>query len=277
VASLRTDVRSLAEVLRALAEASENPEPHLSLLAELGVSLSRPGFTELFDFELPPYLSFFLTKGPVLGGEPTERTREFLAAYAPDLPTPVLCDHLGFLLAVAAAALDGEAIAFLRAHVWEQLAPVWPLYARAANTYGPPEYRPWAEQLARTLEALAVELGEPTTLPLHLRAAPAPEPPEDEEGLVELCLSPVLSGVILTRSAILTASQDSQIPVRYGGRRFSFRSLVQADPRAALRLMRRLALAQARWRLGEPFAIVEQWWQDRRCELLRILDDLEQR
>ncbi|ACU53957.1 hypothetical protein Afer_1019 [Acidimicrobium ferrooxidans DSM 10331] len=274
---LDSDTRKLAEVVRGLAELSENPEPDPELLALFGVGRSRAAFTELFDFELPPYTSFFLTRGPLLGGEPTERTREFLATYVADLTTPALCDHVGFLLSVLAAALDRDALDFARAFLWEQLAPIGPLYACAARALGPPEYAPWAEHLLATLNSLAERLGVPSALPLHLRAAPDLETPDDLDGLLELCLSPALSGIVLTRRGILAAANRAEVPIRFGGRRFSFRSLLEADPREALALVRQSATEQDRWRLGSAFAPVEHWWHERRSALLARLAELEAR
>lgn len=274
---LDTDVRKLAELLRGLAELSENPDPDPELLTVLGVGRSRAAFTELFDFELPPYTSFFLTRGPLLGGEPTERTREFLATYVTDLTTPALCDHLGFLLGVLAGALDQGALDFARALLWEQLAPTGPIYACAARVLGPPEYAPWAEHLLSSLNTVVEGLGVPSLLPLHLRAAPDPGTSEDLDGLLELCLSPALSGIVLTRRGILAAANEAEVPIRFGGRRFSFRSLLEADPHAALRLVRRAAAEQDRWRLGGAFAPIEQWWSERRSTLLERLAELEDR
>jgi hypothetical protein len=267
----------LAELARALAEVSEHPDPHPGLVAELGITADRGDFTELFDFELPAFLSYFLSVGPVLGGEPTERTRGFLAAYLPELRAPALCDHVGFLLAVLAEALEQGATGLARALLWEQLAPVWPLYAEAALAYGPRGYTPWARALAELLATLAGELGTPESLPLHLRNAPEPREPTDVEGLLELCLSPVLSGVILTRATIAARARDADLPVRYGGRRFAFRSLLEADPRTAIALVRRLSAQQDRWRLPPVFGAIESWWRGRRARARAILDDVERR
>ncbi len=277
MSSPHAELAHLAELVCGLAELVENPEPHPALLRELGVVPSRTAFTELFDFDLPPYTSFFLSAGPLLGAEPTQHTREFFATYLPWLETPPMCDHLGFLLSVLGASLGHGALDVARAHLWEQLAPVAPLYAKAAAALGPPEYRHWATLLSSTLERIAAELGVPEALPLHLRAAPQPAVPEEREALVEFCLSPGLSGVVITRRLILRASHDAQLPVRFGGRRFSFQSLLDADPRGTLRLVGQVAREQDRWDLGDPFAAVYEWWHERRRSTIAVLRELATR
>jgi hypothetical protein len=87
------------------------------------------------------------------------------------------------------------------------------------------------ELLERTLLAEAADLEPPATPPLHLRDAPGlPEAGQDAGALVGALLTPVRSGLILTRWDLGRAAAQLGLGLRMGERAFALRSMLTQDP-----------------------------------------------
>ncbi|MHB8189539.1 MAG: molecular chaperone TorD family protein [Ferrimicrobium sp.] len=262
----------------AIAELSENPHPRAELAQVVGLDpgKSAEAFTELFDFDLPPFASYYLSAGPILGGDPGARIHEFIAAYFPTLIQPAQPDHLGYLSSLLARIIDEGHHNAAAALFHEHLSSWLPEYAQAAITWAPPPYRGWSELVAQLVSDAELELGYPTQLPLHLRLAPSETDTSSKEGLLDYLLSPILSGVILPRSAIVAIARAIDVPIRIGGRRFTFTSLLEGEPRQTLVEYQELAAAQNGWFEGDPRggSTAESWWRSRRNHTISLLSSL---
>jgi hypothetical protein len=263
------------DIWYALAEIVDNPTPSSVLATELGLAPSREKFTQLFDFDLLPYGSYFLSVGPVLGGDPTARTREFIQSYLPDIKLPSFPDHLGFLLNIIGSALETRNTKLALAVFYEQVAPWAPLMALGVENYGPREYKAWGTHLRELCDTAMGAVRDVKRLPLHLQEAPEPERPETLDDLERYILSPVLSGLILPRSYILSLADEIGVPVRFGGRRFSFDSLMSQDPRAVLERIESLAKAQKSWGWPQNMGDICHWWHNRRLQAVKFIQELK--
>ncbi len=140
------------------------------------------------------------------------------------------------------------------AHFHEHLACWLFPYLLKVEEIAAPFYRGWSELLRETLEEEAGLLGSGERLPVHLdeapewdegtvAAAPAAEDAAAPEGegasrgshdLVAGLLTPVRSGLILTRSDLLRASRTRGLPLRIGERRFALRAMLAAEQEESL-------------------------------------------
>ena len=279
------------ELLRALGALCEPPEPAHARIAE---ALCLPGqadpadHTELFGFQLVPYASVYLGAEGMLGGEAADRIAGFWRALR--LTPPPEPDHLAVLLGLYATLGEAErgepdpARQALwrqarRALLWEHLL-TWAIsYARAVAASAPPFHAAWAGLLERTLLAEAADLEPPATPPLHLRDAPLlPQCGEDAGSLVAALLTPVRSGLILTRQDLARAAGSLGLGLRMGERAFALRSMLSQDPPATLAW---LAGEAAGWtaRHGEVEAAlgdVGRYWRERAEATGALLLELEQ-
>ncbi len=255
----------------ALAEIVENPRPHPALAELFGKEVSPELHTELFVHDFQPYGCFYLSSGPVLGGEPTGRCREFLATYLPGLEQPSLPDNLGFLLSLIGRATEKGAHSVAEAILHEQLAPWVPLYTAGVINYGGSAYRAWAESLHQAIEDAANSMPAITKLPLQLAFAPDAHELAERKALEEFALSPVLSGLLLPRSLILQIAGALETPSRFGGRKFSFSSLIDQAPRETVEKLVALLADQASWGQISGLGLVGKWWSARRRRAEQLL------
>jgi len=273
-----------AELFRALGALCEPPEPaHRRSIQALGLPgpADPADHTELFVFQLVPYASVYLGPEGMLGGEAADRVAGFWRALR--LAPPPEPDHLAALLGLYATLSeteDGErdtARRLLwrqsrRALLWEHLLPWAVAYARAAAD-APTPYAAWGELLTQALVAEAAGLAPPGTPPLHLRDVPGlPGPGQDLQLLVRAILTPVRSGLLLTRWDLARGASTLGLGLRAGERAFALRSLLDQDPVATLVF---LAEEAARWaarhRQTEPaLGEVGRHWQER-AEATRAL------
>jgi hypothetical protein len=185
-------------------------------------------------------------------------------------------DHLSALLGLYAAlgerAADHGAGAptvagarhAKRALFWEQLA-CWLLpYLERVEEAAPPVYRSWSALLAEAIRAEARVLGPPAVPPLHLREA---APPLDAgldglDALVDAVLTPIRSGLILTRGDITRMARALGTRVRLGERRFVLRGLIGQDAGGTLGWLSDEASRQAEAHRGWPpeLAAVTDLW-----------------
>ena len=231
------------ELLRALATLAESPSPEHAHLGEL---LNLPGapepaaYTEVFVFNLYPYASVYVGREGMLGGEARDRVAGFWRALG-RVP-PAEPDHLTALLALYATLADHEAAdpdparrllwrQSRKALLWEHLASWLFAYLDKLGEIAPPFYRAWGALLGEVLAAEVEAVGPQEVLPLHLRVAPALSDPRQDGGaeFAGALLSPVRSGVVLTRADLARAARELDMGLRMGERRFILTSLLSQD------------------------------------------------
>lgn len=279
------------ELLRAIGVLCEPPEAAHVAIAE---ALRLPGridaadHTELFGFQLVPYASVYLGAEGMLGGEGADRIAGFWRALR--LTPPPEPDHLAALLGLYATLGEAERgepdparQALWRqargALLWEHLLTWAVTYAQAVAGSAAPFHAAWAELLERTLLAEAADLEPPATPPLHLRdSLGLPEPSEDARPLVAALLTPVRSGLILTRWDLARAAGSLGLGLRMGERAVALRSMLSQDPGATLAW---LADEAAEWaarhrRTEAALGEIGRHWRERAGATLALLLELEQ-
>jgi TorA maturation chaperone TorD len=232
---------SRPELLRSLAAlAQPAPSPHLAALVGLKAPFAPDDHVEVFLLETHPYASVHLGAEGMIGGEAFDRVAGFWRALG--LVPPCEADGLAVLLELYAglvqASTDGDGPrrdAMSRARwalFWEHLAPWAFVYLESVRRLRVGFYVAWADLLSEALAAEAAELDEPDALPLALRAAPCALGAHDED-LLSAAISPVRSGMVLTRSALAQAGRELNLGLRKGERRLVLKALATQD-RAAL-------------------------------------------
>jgi hypothetical protein len=239
-----------SELFRALGVLCEPPGPAHPGVAE---ALDLPGrptpgrFLEVFGLQLVPYAAPYVGPEGMLGGEAAQRIAGFWRAlgYVP----PAEPDHLAALLGLYATLIDAQEgeddparrVLLDRARqalLWEHLLTWVPAYAAAVVSLGDPCYADWAALLAEALSAEAADSDPPSLPALHLRAVPAmPSPDDADEGVgdfVRAVLTPVRSGIVLTRRDLMACAREGGLGMRLGERAFLLRSLLEQDPVAVL-------------------------------------------
>jgi TorA maturation chaperone TorD len=277
------------ELLRTLATLVEPPVPEhrpLAELLELGPAPEAADFTDLFEFQLYPYGSFYLGGEGLLGGDARDRIAGFWRAIGETPPSEP--DHLATMLALGCRLAELEATApesaaragwrlARRAWLWEHLLSWLPVYCDKAAAIGPPYYRRWAAVLLAALATEAGALGGQDDLPLHLReATPMADPRRaGGEAFLAALLTPVRSGLILVRRDLERAARELGLGCRAGERRFALRSLLDQDPQGVLCWLAGFAAAAAdrygRLEVGGP---ATGFWVERATasgELLGVL------
>jgi TorA maturation chaperone TorD len=242
---------SRADLLRALGVLTEPPASvHDRLATMLGLPAICPAdWTEAFVINLVPHGAIYLGQEGMLGGEAADRIAGFWRALRVSVPADP--DHLAALLGLYASLIEAEhaettgphrtlrrqaRAALLHDHLLSWLVA----YAEAMTDVGPPGYAAWARLLVETLAAEVTEVGAPDRLPAHLRAAP-PVEATSLDTLLDGLLSPVRSGVILTRGQLAMIAREDGLGLRMGDRRRILRALVEQDPTHVLGLLADLA------------------------------------
>ena len=230
------------DVFRALGALCEPPDPaHAGLAAALGLPAppDAAAFTDVFVFQLVPYAAPYLSPDGMLGGEAADRVAGFWRAL--QLTPPAEPDHLAALLGLYAALGERESAEIRpdragawrqarRALLWEHLLTWVPAYAHAMIALSAGFHSAWARLLREALLAEAGVLAPPQPPPLHLRDVP--ELPGAGPELVRALLAPARSGLLITRSDLMSAAGASGLGARAGGREFILRTLLDSDPPA---------------------------------------------
>jgi hypothetical protein len=226
-------------------------------------------YTDLFVHQLPPYASIYLDTEGKIGGEARSRIAGFWRAMR--LTPPPEPDHLASLLGLWASiteqaarerdpqrrSLLDHAVVTL---VWEHIAPwMTPYLTRAtelSKTFGP-----WADLMA---DVIADTLEGPPTpdVPVHL--ATEPRDLEGPDDLVSYLLTPIRSGLVLTRADLKRAAGDLSLGTRIGERAFDLESLLEQDGRAVIGWMASEAKRQAGLHSSGPLApAISRIWSNR--------------
>lgn len=234
----------MSELIRALAVLAEPPGPEQTRLAEvlgLGPAPDPAEYTEVFVLHLYPYASVYVGAEGMLGGEARDRVAGFWRAL--HRVPPGEPDHLTALLGLYAGLAEHEdaepdpARRLMRrlsrkALLWEHLACWLCPYLDKLHETAPPFYQAWGGLLAEVLVAEIEVLGSADTLPLHLRLAPPLTDPRTDgaEAFAQGLLSPVRSGILVTRADLARAGRDLALGLRMGERRFILTALFAQDP-----------------------------------------------
>lgn len=249
----------LGELFRALGTLAEPPSSaakRVADLLDLGHLPTEADYTELFLFQLTPYASVYLGPEGMLGGEARDRIAGFWRALQQEPPAEP--DHLAVMLAFYARLAEEEAGseqarergAWRRARkalLWEHLLPWLPAYLSKVVDLQTPFYRRWAQLLEEALREEVVALGAQERLALHLREAPGVSDPrkENPDGFVGSLMSPVRSGMILTRADLGRAGRELHLGTRAGERKFVLTGLLEQNPAGTLEWLRREAAVWA--------------------------------
>jgi TorA maturation chaperone TorD len=247
----------MTELLRALATFAEPPTDALTRLCALLDVERAPTpleYTEFFVFQQVPYASVYLGAEGMVGGEPRDRIAGFwraLGGVPPNEP-----DHLSTMLGAYADICDQheaesdptqrERWARVRhAFLWEHLLSWLPMYLHKARTIAPAPIARWAELLMERFRDESRRLPRPEAMPAHLRdAPPMPDPREEPSVFVKSMLSPVRSGIILTRADLACAARELKAGGSVASRHIHLSSLLEQEPADTIAW---LALQAQRW------------------------------
>jgi Nitrate reductase delta subunit len=274
--------------LRALGAVADNPASvNDSAGARAGATAAALGLpacgyaehTEVFVFNCPPYASAYLSGEGGLRGQDTDQIAGFwriLGRLVPDEP-----DHLAELLGLYASLGEAaeerdppaaaETLTQLRqALFWEHLWPWLPAYLGAIRDLPAAALAPWAEL---TLQTLTQEHAPGELLPAALREA-AP-PVQANRGLDELIsglITPIRSGMILTRRAVVAGADQVDAGRRIGGRRSALRVMFSQEPERTASWLAGEAARWSRRHLAVAFGDqAQQWWAERAATTARAL------
>jgi hypothetical protein len=278
------------ELLRALGAMADSPAGARTAGRALGLpDLDGRQHADAFIMNCPPYASVYLGPDGALGGEGADRVAGFWRAIG--VAPPAEPDHLTALLSLyaslgeasagarrpaTATALARARAALLREHLW----PWLPGYLDAVSGLGVPALTAWARLTRR---AIAAEVGahhgaEPGTgrLPLALRAAPGmPDAGAGLSGVAGALVTPVRSGIVLTRHRLAAGAGEAGVGCRIGERRFALRAMLEQDPAATLSW---LSGESGRWARRHarraPADAVTRWWAGRAARTQRLLRQL---
>lgn len=245
------------ELFRALGSLVETPTPEtasVAALLDLGPVPDPAEYSDLFLFQLYPFASVYLGLEGQLGGEARDRVAGFWRAL--DDEPPAEPDHLATLLGLYArlteledtATASGPRSTWRRtrhACLWEHLASWVPTFLAKLREIAPPFYNGWGELLEAAIAQETAELGPLDRLPLALRVAPPMPDPRASNGSGEFLaalLSPVRSGLVLTRSDLARAGRELGLGLRVGERRFILRAMLGQDPGVTLEWLAREAV-----------------------------------
>jgi TorA maturation chaperone TorD len=236
-----------ADLIRLLAGFVEEPGAQhwdwaaaLDLAPPTSLEAWQAAHTETFLNQCAPHASVYLDARGAIGGEASDRVAGFrrLLGARVDGPPDALGALLGDYAALAERAnRDSQAAHARRALLWEHLLcwliPYLDSVARSADE----PYTGWAELTREVFLAEAGLAGLPERLPLHLRTAPKAGFKSDEcglEDLIKTLLTPIRSGIILTRRDLTHVAETLGVAAGFASRRFILRNLLEARPEASL-------------------------------------------
>ena len=283
-----SNTRTQMETIRALAAiADPQAPPGPDVTDALGLPVLDPAdSTEAFVLSCPPYASIHLGDEGKLGGDAADRIAGFWRVLGLDPPPEP--DHLSVLLSlyaelgdaamsttrdVAARRLERVRDVLLWEHLWSWV----PGYLDAVVDLGTATVTPWARLVGRALSAEARRATPAPGLPLALRQATRPVDPGTTELLLDSILSPVRSGMVLTRSALGHASRRLGIGYRQGERRFTLRCMLEQDPHGTVTWLADEATRWAERHRSRPPVAGDDcatWWSTRASTTAAVLQGL---
>lgn len=262
------------ELVRSLAVLADGPAPAVSEALGLG-PIDPADHTEIFVFQAPPYASFYLDPGGMLGGEVAARIGGFWHALG--YPVPEQPDHLSALLGLHAGlaerrlAADGARRSLLAqagaALVDEHLHPWVGVYLDVIRSLAAPPWPEWADLVG---EVMALhERGEPA-LARHLAQAP---PPLDDWRDVRGLLTPVRSGIVVTRSDLVRCARSVGLGVRLTGRVPTLGALLDQAPHPTRSWLAGHAATWEERHRRRGSAVTDSFWADRAGRLQSLLGE----
>jgi len=282
------------ELFRALGALLEPPCAESRLIArvlDLGTPPDEAVHSDLFLFQLYPYASVFLGDRAGIGGEARDRVAGFWRALGQEAPSEP--DHLATLLAAYARLIEAEeeaeeegegqdaAAGWRRTRhtlLWEHILS-WTLpFLIKLREIAPPFYQGWADMLEAALAQESAALGPPSRRPLALRESTPLADPRETGGadFVGALLSPVRSGVVLTRGDLARAGRDLGLGLRIGERAYILKAMLAQGAPDTLRWLAEEARA---WetrhdRSGSIAPEVADVWMARARSTADLLADL---
>lgn len=264
------------DLVLALGAFVERPTPSLEPVAEaLGLALpTAAAYTDLFVQQLPPYASIYLGPEGGIGGDARGSIAGFWRAVGTTPPPEP--DHLASLLGLwaglaGAGGSDPLVSHAVQALVWEHLASWLVPYLTRVREIADDSYVRWADVL------LALVAGTPTgpvtdALPAHFQQ-PA-SPPDSPDDFVPFVLSPVRSGLVLTRMDLTRAGSELGLGMRIGERAYALQAMLDQDAPAVTAWLSDEAVRQASVLAASagPATIVA-WWTARLTESATFLDE----
>ncbi len=274
----------VGEVYRALAVFVEPPSPEHEVVAsvlELGELPTAAEHTDLFDFQLFPHASVYLSDSGFKGGEARDRIAGFWRVL--ELEPPRDPDHLTVLLAAYGALLDREAVAASGDHAnWRHVRQVFlhehllswlPLYLQAVREHAGTFHCRWVDRLEEVLASESLDEAVASELPAALRElAPVPDPRVEGGGpWLAALLAPARAGFILTRDALAGLARETGLGRRVAERRYVLEALLSQDARAVLEGLAELARPTG---LEVMPSVTRAWWQERAAATSSLLLEL---
>lgn len=290
---------------------TEEVLPHVQSVPGLASAIPEPfdadesaaDHQHLFGFNVFPYQSFFLDPTGLLGGDETERVIRFYRETGfPGETAEESADHIGHELGLLAYLSGAEenaweddlpAVAermaglqrdFLERHLLRWLPPL----ALATRQQGQPFYTALVELTIATVAAHWADLGGEAGGEFALPAGPDLLG-DDRTGLREIAaylLSPVYSGIYLSRDDIGRLAQEQRLPRGFGGRQGMLLNLLRsaAHYEALESLLSSLQALVGDWATAyremaarpEPLPFASQW-ASRATGTAKLLDEIASR
>ena len=277
------------ELLRALGAALVSPPPdNTTILSALGLpEMTRVQYTDAFVLSAPPHAAIHHSAEGTLGGEALDRISGFWRVLG--LVPPPDADHLGTLLMFYAELGAAESAAgnqrvrrqLQRARIallQEHLTSWAPAYLWTLRLLPMTAVAAWAELTAAALARETSDIPTAGLLPLALRSAPPPLSPQDSvQKVLDAVVSPLQSGLILTRQELSRAAAELGLGFRQGERRFALKSMLEQDKPGTLTW---LAGHAEHWRQLHAGVLpgsdlpVAQWWSARAAATASALQQI---
>ncbi|NNN14072.1 MAG: hypothetical protein HKL81_10050 [Acidimicrobiaceae bacterium] len=272
---MTTTLLAQAEVAIALAEISEGVVPSAALLDALGIDRSGcEAINALLVSELPPFASIYLSLDGNIGGESQAEIAGFYRAISVKVPPnpdylSSLLYLLGQIIKKEAEVVDGETarsraieiakLTLLRQHIAPWLVP----YLQRAEQIAGADASVW---IALTLDLIASIL--------ESSEVPTPKQPIDEDldqsqiesfansvEFIDWITSPLLSGVIVAPSDLVSIAKSLGLATRIGRKRFVLEGLFQQGGRELLAAIGQFVAEQGDLYLSRSseFEVLQSW------------------
>lgn len=248
------------ELLRALGAVIGPPDPtivRVAAMLDLPAAPSPAEYAFLFQSQLRPLASIYLSASGEPGGEPRDRIAGYWRAVG--RAAPAQPDELGQMLSLYADLVEQEdresdparrhAVARIRkAFLWEQLLTWVPAYVTKVDLIGPRPYRRWAQLVEQIVAREAWRAGAVPSVSLTLqRLQDLSDPPTGDLGaLITYLTAPARSGLVLAPVDLERAADEMHVATPTGGVRSALQTLVAIRSNA---LFNWVAAEARRWEL----------------------------